>query len=342
MLRNPSLPTIAGFLGIDVSKDRLDVLLLRDQRRAGQRFTNTPTGFEKLDQWVNRRCPSEAVHVCLEATGCYSEAVAENLIARGYTVNVVNPLRIKRFGESQLQRNKTDKLDAALIADYCRRMQPHPWVPPTPEVRGLQELVRHLEDLLLARQQAANRLEAARAGSSVATHLQTQITLLEAQIAETKRAIAAYLEDVPELKQQKTLLRSIPGIGILTIARLIATCRDLRAFTDAGQLVAFAGLNPRQKQSGTSVAGPTMISRMGSASLRAALYMPAISALRHNPVIRAFAARLRERGLRGKAVVVAAMRKFLHLVVGVLKSGRPFDPGFMGSPQPSSRTSCAG
>ncbi len=342
MLRNPSLPTSAGFLGIDVSKASLDVMLLRDQRREGQHFTNTPTGFEKLDHWVNRRLKGETVHVCLEATGCYSEAVAENLIARGYTVSVVNPFRIKKFGESQLQRNKTDKLDAALIADYCRRMQPHPWVPPTPEVRGLQELVRHLEDLLLARQQAANRLEAARAASSVATHLQTQITLLDAQIAETKRDITAYLDDVPELKQQKTLLRSIPGIGILTIARLIAACRDLRAFTDAGQLVAFAGLNPRQKQSGTSVIGPTMISRMGSASLRAALYMPAISALRHNPVIRAFAARLRERGLRGKAVVVAAMRKLLHLVVGVLKSGRSFDPGFVASLQPSGDTGCAG
>jgi transposase len=192
----------AGFVGIDVSKAHLDVLLLQGDRREGQRFTNTPEGHDKLHKWLARRLPASEVHVCLEATGRYSEAVAGNLMERGYTVSVMNPARIKKFGESQLQRNKTDKLDAALIAEYCQRMQPPPWQPPSPEVRELQFLVRHLEDLKLMRQQVLNRMEAIPEEISVVGHFQKQQAMLDEQIDETKRAIAEHLKRCPDLKQQ--------------------------------------------------------------------------------------------------------------------------------------------
>jgi transposase len=327
-MSNETLTTIIGRLGIDVSKAYLDVLLLYKERREGQRFTNTPEGYEKLHKWLSRRLQPNEVHICLEATGRYSEAAAETLLKLGYTVSVINPGRIKKFGESQLQRNKTDKLDAALIAEYCQRMQPPPWQPPSAEVRELQFLVRHLEDLKLMRKQVSNRLEAIPAEVSVADHFHQQLAMLNQQIEDTKHAIADHLKQYPNLKQQTELLKTIPGIGLQTIAKLIAECRDLGAFRAPGQLVAFAGLNPQQYQSGTSVVKQTTISRVGSASLRAALYMPAVSALQHNPVIRAFGERLRKRGVRGKAVIVAAMRKLLHLVAGVLKLGRPFEPGY--------------
>jgi len=330
MLSTPEAPAVRGHVGIDVSKDHLDVLLLLGDKREGKQFTNTPTGFEKLRQWLERRLKPAEIHLCLEATGRYSEAIAQFGIEQGYRVSIVNPGRIKKFGESHLQRNKTDKLDAALIADYCRRMQPPAWIPPTPEVRDLQILVRHLDDLMQCRQQARNRLHAIPPIDPVVTHWKAQIEILDAQIQDVKQRIAAHLDSHPDLKQQKDLLDSIPGIGTLTIAKLIAECRDLRSFPGARQLVAFAGLNPRIIESGSSVAKKPGISRMGSASLRAALYMPAVTALRYNPVIRAFTERLRERGVRGKALVVAAMRKLLHLVVGVLKSGRPFDPAYSG------------
>jgi transposase len=210
-------------------------------------------------------------------------------------------------------------------------MQPPQWIPPTAAVRELQALERHLDDLKLMRQQTTNRLQSALQTPIILEHLQAQLALLDEQLKKTKQAILAHVNACPELKEQTTLLCSIPGLGVQTIAKLIAECRDLRAFTDAGQLVAFAGLNPRQRESGKTVVKQTIISRVGSASLRAALYMPAVSALQHNPIIRDFVARLRRRGVRGKAVVVAAMRKLLHLVVGVLKSGRPFDPNYIGS-----------
>ncbi len=315
-----------GYVGIDVSKAGLDVLLLRGTQREGQHFTNTPTGYAKLRGWLSRRLKAAQVHVCLEATGPYSEGVAEYLYGQGYTVSVVNPARIKGYAASQLQRNKTDKLDAALIADFCRSQQPAAWTPPPPEIRALQQLVRHLEDLGNARQQAQNRLENPSQAAPVIAHLQAQVTLLEQQVAQTRKAISDLLDQHPDLKQQTDLLRSIPGLGDLTIGKLLAECRDVRAFRDVRQLVAFAGLNPRQHVSGSSIHRRPHISRTGSASLRAALYMPALSAMRHNPLLRAFADRLRARGLHGKALVVAVMRKLLHLVFGVLKSGQPFDP----------------
>lgn len=159
MLSTNPTQLLKGFAGIDVSKATLDVLLLQEDKREGKRFTNTSEGFEKLRQWLGRRLKPEEIHLCLEATGRYSEAVAVYGVAQGYRVSVVNPARIKKYGESHLQRNKTDKLDAALIADYCRWMQPPAWIPPTPEVRELQILVRHLEDLTHTRQQIRNRLE---------------------------------------------------------------------------------------------------------------------------------------------------------------------------------------
>jgi transposase len=326
--RNEQAASAQGYIGIDVSKAKLDVMLLFGERREGQTFANSPEGFERLHKWIRRRLDAACVHVCLEATGRYSDAVAESLVEHGYTVSVINPARIKKFGESQLQRNKTDKLDAALIAEYCQRMQPPSWTPPSPEVRELQALVRHLEDLKTARQQAVNRLKASASLPAIIEHLKAQIALLTAQIAEVEGSVSEHLEAHRELKEQRDLLDSIPGVGDLTIARLIAECPTLRTFTDAGQLVAFAGLNPRQHQSGESVQKKTGISKVGSASLRAALYMPAVTAMKHNPIIRVFADRLRSRGVHGKALIVAAMRKLLHVVVGVLKSGKPFNPSF--------------
>lgn len=316
-----------GYVGVDVSKDRLDVLLIRDAQREGQHFTNSPTGYAKLQQWLSRRLKAQQVHVCLEATGQYSEGVAEFLHAQGYKVSVVNPARIAGYAHSQLRRNKTDKLDAELIAEFCRTQQPEAWSPPPPEIRHLQALVRHLEDLTSAHTQVKNRLAVPQQSSPVLEHWQGQLALLDQQIEATKQAIAQHIDQHPKLKADKDLLCSIAGLGITTIAKLLAECRDLSSFS-VRQLVACAGLNPRQHRSGSSVAKRPVLSRTGSASLRAALYMPALSAMRHNPVLRAFAQRLRARGVVGKPLVCAVMRKLLHLVVGVLKSGQPFDPNW--------------
>jgi transposase len=318
------------YVGIDVSKASLDVGVLDGTQREHAQFSNDAAGFVKLQRFLKKR--RGQVAVCLEATGTYGEGVAEFLHAAGYRVSVVNPARIKGYAQSQLSRNKTDKLDAYLIADFCRTQQPSAWTPPSAEIRALLALVRHLEDLEQSRSQCANRLSAGRATPTVETHLRAQLSLLVQQIAQTKQAIQDHIDQHPELKHQRDLLASIPGIGNLTAGKLLAEFRSITDFDNVRQLVAFAGLNPRQHVSGSSVRQASHISKCGRASLRAALYMPAIVAKRHNPILRAFAQRLEAHGLTGLQLIVALMRKLLHLAYGILKSGQPFDPNFAALP----------
>jgi len=314
------------YIGIDVAKDELVVCVLNAQNEADETTVpNTKSGINKLHRWL-KKAGVKAGHVCLEATGVYSDAAAEELHKRGYTVSVVNPARIKAYAQSQMRRNKTDALDAALIADYCRTQSPPAWEPPTPEVKQLRLYVRHLDDLKTERQRARNRRDT-QPEATLVKQLQAQIALLDKQIKQTEELIRDHVNKHPDLKQQRDLLASIPGIGHLTAIILLAELGDIKRFDDVRQVVAFVGLNPRLHQSGKKrvQAG---ISRMGRASLRAALYMPALSARRNNPLLRAFANRLEAQGLKGKQVVVAVMRKLIHLAYGILKSGRAFDANY--------------
>jgi transposase len=239
---------------------------------------------------------------------------------------VVNPAQIKAFGQSQLSRTKTDKADAALIARFCQMHRPPAWTPPRAEARALQALVRRLESLEQMRLMEHNRLEAGPAMAAVKASLETTIAFLDAQIKDTKRQIKEHINEHPWLKGQRDLLVSIPGIADTTAAALLAELLDVSLFTGARQAAAFAGLVPRIRQSGSSVRGRPCLSKIGSGRLRKALYLPAIVALRCNPLVKAMGARLSVSGKSKMLIVGAAMRKLLHLAFGVLKSGKPFDP----------------
>lgn len=317
-----------AWVGIDVAKDTLEVVLLREADEQHMRQPNSVQGFRSLDNFLKKRCGQEG-SVCLEATGLYGDGVAEYLYQRGYRVSVVNPARIKAYGASLLLRNKTDRVDARLIAQYCRTQQPEPWTPLPAEVKELRALLRHLDDLQTMRLQEHNRAQAGEPSTTVQQQLQQHIAFLDQQIAQLKEQINDHFDQHPHLKQQRDLLVSIPGIGDITAARLLVEVRDIQSFESGRQLAAFVGVTPRQHQSGTSVHRASHISKQGHAMLRAALYMPALSAKRHNPLIRALAERLRQRGHSEMSILLAAMHKLLHLVYGVLKSGEPFDPDFL-------------
>lgn len=314
-------------LGIDISKAKFDVALLRAGKLRHKVFPNRPEGFAQLAAWLAKQGVTK-LHACLEATGTYSDELALFLHDGGHLVSLVNPACIKAFAQSQLVRTKTDKVDAGVIARFCAAQDPPPWVPPAPEVRHLQALMRRLESLTEMRQQEVNRLAGGPKAPEVIASLKEHIEYLDREIGETKKLARDHIEGHPELKRQQELLTSIPGIAELTAAKLLAEVTDWSAFDSARQVAAYAGLTPRQRISGSSVRGKSRLSKTGNAKLRGALYMPAVVAIRRNPVIKAFCARLRERGLRGKALVGAAMRKLLHQVYGVLKSGRNFDPDY--------------
>jgi transposase len=318
----------ACVVGIDVSKRKLDIALLIDGKRKSKVFDNTTTGHAALSQWlVDRGAMQERTHICLEATGPYSEVVAIALVQARWRVSVVNPARIKGFAQGELARNKTDRADAALLARFCVAMRPGLWEPPSVQLRQLRAWVDRLQALKDMRQQELNRIEALEASEQqeLIAHVKHHVTWLDGEIAKLERDIDDHIDRHPELKRDALLLHSIPGIGNTTVAKVLAYAGDVRRFANAKALAAFIGLTPRQRISGSSVKGRTMMSRSGHAQLRRALYMPGLVARRHNPVLKAFGDRLSAAGLAPKAVVGAVMRKLAHLIYGVINSGRPFD-----------------
>jgi transposase len=313
------LPT----LGIDISKDSFHVELSVNEKLRHRKFSNRKDGFAELRAWLIKHKAS-LVHACLEATGPYSEALAQYLHQQGYTVSVVNPAQIKAFGKSELLRNKDDRPDAGLIRRFCEKQRPAPWTPPPPHLRELQALTRHLENLQETRQQQQNRLDAT-STKSVVKSLRKLMAHLDVEILRTEQQIAAHIDEHPDLKQQCQLLESIPGIGQRTAAKLLAEIENINQYQSARQVAAYAGLTPRNYRSGT-LRGRTRLSKTGNARVRKALFLPAIVARQHNPIVNAFCGRLAQRGKTKMQIVGAAMRKLIHIAFGVLKSGKMFDP----------------
>ncbi len=319
-------------LGIDVAKETLDIALSDGIHMNHNQFLNTEKGHEQLELWLRKQTDS-VVHVCLEATGQYGDGVAEYLFAQGFPVSVVNPARIKHYANSKLRRNKTDKADAQLIAEYCIREKPAVWTPPPTSFKDLQALVRHLDDLQGAFRQESNRLQSGVHTPFVVNSLVSTCNFLDEQIKQTKKAIQEHIDQHEDLKNMQNLIVTIPGIGKLTAAKLLGEIRNIFDFQSARQLAAYAGLTPRNFLSGTSVHKKSRLSKTGNSNLRKALYMPAVVSRRCNPIVHSFCDRLVQSGLQPMEVIGAAMRKLLHLVFGVLKSGRPFDPNYLNKMQ---------
>ena len=315
-----------GILGIDISKAKFDVaLMVAGKVKKTHLFENAQDGFESLSGWLQKQGIS-SVSACMEATGCYGDALAAYLHDQGFVVSVVNPAQIKSFSGAQLSRVKTDKADAKLIAQFYQQMSPAPWSPPPMHVRELQALVQRLSALAQMERQEQNRMGTAPAviRSSIATMLAT----IKAEIKTVEAMIRDHVDRHPDLKNQSELLESIPGIGKATIFRVLAFIGDVQRFDHAKALAAFVGVNPTVHQSGSSVRGKPHLSKKGNSVIRKALYMPAIVARRYNPVIKEFADRLKNAGKPNMLIIGAVMRKLLHIIYGVLKSGIPFDPAW--------------
>lgn len=315
-------------VGIDISKAKLDVALYQDERYYGATFSNNQDGYRRLVKWLKKR-RAKGAHVCIEATGRYGEEVALYLHGRGYPVSVVNPARIKAYGISQLKRNKTDQEDAKVIAHFCATQQPSLWVPPPPEVRELQALTRHLESLKADRTREMNRMQSGVPSDTVLQSIDEHIAFLDDQIAALEKQTNNLIDQHPSLRQKRELLSSIPGIGDNTAAKFLAEVPDVSRFDSAAQLAAFAGLTPRNHHSGSSVHRRGRLVKTGNIRFRTAFFMPALSAMRCNPIIQALVKRLDARGKNRMTIVGAVMRKLVHLAYGVLKHSQPFDPNYL-------------
>lgn len=312
-------------LGIDVAKATLAVALRTAAATWRHKHcANTTAGHAELLAWLRRHARG-TVHACLEATGAYGDAVAIALHEAGHTVSVLNPSVMAAYAASRLSRTKTDRVDAELIAQYGEAHRPPAWTPPPRELRVLQALVRRLDALHDMRTQDANRL-AAGPEPAVRASIDATLAHFDAQIAQLQAQIRDHFDQHPPLRAQRDLLTSIPGIGDSTAAVLLGELLDIKRFQSARQVAAFSGVVPRIRQSGTSVRRRGALCKVGPGRLRKALYFPALTALRCNPTIQVFAARLRRAGKPKMVIVAAVMRKLIHLVFGVIRSGCGYQP----------------
>jgi transposase len=320
---------IVDVVGIDVGKKDLHAVLLQGEKSSLKSASNSATGIAQLIQWLKNR-KVERAHVCMEATGGWSESVALALHQSGHVVSIVNPSRIKAFAQSEMLRTKTDAVDAAMIARFCRMHAPDPWLPPAPEIVALRGLVRRHESLSRMRAEEQTRLQAPTGTPTVRESIESVISHLTSEIQRVDREIEQLFKNHPGLREQRRLLTSIPGIGKTTAARILGEAPNIAEYRDVKAIAAFAGLSPRHYQSG-SLRRPSRLAKAGNAQLRRALYWPAITAMRCNPIVARFADRLRQRDKTNMLIIGAAMRKLLVLAYGVLKSGKNFDPAYVGS-----------
>jgi len=308
------------WVGIDVSKDHLDICVLEDTGEiTSKRVENDEQGFKEIMIDLDKQDP----HIVLEATGVYHLQVQQSLQEHGLRLSVMNPRQIVGFAKSYNRRNKTDKVDAVLLAQFAKERQPE--LSPALRTDYAKGILRELQALKDDMTRLKNRLGAAQSGlnhKSVKASLKRRLE----QLQEEKESLEKELEQALDgQKADIELLESIPGIGKLTACSLLAEIGDIRRFQSASHLVAWAGLTPKQHESGKFKAY-TAISRMGSAILRRLLYMPALSALRFNPRIRDFYNRLLDKGKPKMVALVAAMAKLLRIVFGVLLSNQVFKP----------------
>lgn len=317
-------------LGIDISKLSMDVTLQKGEQgncqRLHKRFANNKQGIEHLLAWLVSQ-EVVGLHVCMEATNVYWEKVAAALCNADYRVSVVNPRRIKGFGMSQMQRNKTDKVDSEVIAAYCAAMNPAGWEAPSGMQRKLRALERHRMDLKRTITQQKNRQKTL-SDEDVCASLQRVLDALVAELKGVEKQMDELTTQQQEFREQKHLLLRVIGIGPKSANMLLAEVPEMGEYESARAVAADAGVTPAHHQSGTSVNRKTKISKMGKSVVRGELHMPALNAMRTNPILRAFAERLRAAGKPEPVIICAVVRKLIHICYGVLKHKKPFDPNY--------------
>jgi transposase len=313
------------YVGVDVAKETLEVADVSGSR--GRSFANREAGIQEFLSWLPHAFPEGEVRLIMEPTSTYHHLLVHALAAQDLVYTLINPANTAAFSQVQGKRAKTDPVDARLLASFGESRQPKPTPPPEEHQEGLKALRRHLVWLEKELQAARNRLDTASFSpwtpQEVLDSLERTIQQLEEEIKLVRAGMASQQEQNQEWTRQMELLTTIPGVGEQTARLLLTELPPVARCPSARTWAAFCGLNPEPRQSGKG--HYSRLSRKGTARVRAGLYLPAVSALRWNPVVKALGERLRGRGQTGRVRIVAAMHKLLRLCFGVLKSGRPFD-----------------
>ncbi|WP_052738884.1 IS110 family transposase [Pontibacter korlensis] len=326
-------------VGVDVSKDSLEVTfstLEMDRRvkvKATRKFANTPAGFKQLQRWLeSKRAAQVELRLLMEATGVYYEQLAWFLFQQGYQVSVVLPTKAKRYLQALGHRSKNDKIDARGLAQMGLEQLLELWQPLSPNIYQLRLLTRQLEEFTNQRTVCLNQLHALHHGAlvvkQVERNLQKMVRVLENSLQELEEAIGELLYQDPLLAERVDKMLSIKGVGLKTVAVLLAETNGFATFERQGQLVSYAGYDVVEHQSGLR-AGRTRISKKGNAHIRRAMHMPALSAVRfQEPRFVALYERLVKRGKTKMQAYVAVQRKLLVLLWTLWRKNEAYDPRY--------------
>jgi transposase len=318
-------------IGIDVSKAKLDCAWLRqDNKLKTKVFANQQTGWKELLDWAKTQTNAETseLQFVMEATGIYHENLATWLYDNGAIVSIVNPAQVKYYAQSLGNRSKNDKKDSIVLARFGLKEQPAPWQPAPQELRVLKALLTRLDAVEKDLQRKHNRQEKALVSDTplqVLASIEQMIKHLETEQQALEKLIDEHIKSHKNLKDNKTLLESIPGVGNVVAGRMLMLV-GTHSFKDAHQCAAYLGLVPVQKESGSSIKGRSQLAKNGNGAIRAKLYMAAITATRYNPDIKAQYERLTKKGKSKMSALGAAMRKLVQICFGVLKHQQPYQP----------------
>ena len=302
------------YVGIDVSKDRLDVAVLGERQE--KQVSNTQKGIAELVQWMLELQPELIV---VEATGGYQRAVVEALFHAGLCVAVVNPARARQFARASGLLAKTDKLDAQVLAVFGERMQPKPYT-------GKSEAEKHLGALLVRRKQVEEMLKAEQnrlrtTSPSLKSSVEQVILCLKEQKKRLDEQIQQFLQEQQAWQEQTEILGSAPGVGPVTTATLLAELPELGKM-DRKRIAALVGVAPMNYDSGKKRGYRK--TKGGRTYVRSVLYMSTLVATRYNPLIRAQYQHLLKRGKEKKVALTACMRKFLTILNAMIRDQQPF------------------
>jgi transposase len=309
--------TAPCFIGIDVSKDHLDVHL-RPQADSF-RLANDPAGIAAL---IGRLLPLAPAGIVLEATGGYEALLVGELAAAGLAPALVNPRQARDFARATGRLAKTDRIDAAALAHFAEALRPQPKPLPDEAARAFAALLARRRQLVEMRAAEQNRLGTAPT-AAVRRDVQRHVAWLTRQLARLDKELGEAVQASPLWQAKEDLLRGVPGIGPTVARCLLAELPELGSLSGR-QAASLAGLAPRNRDSGSyrgrrSIAG-------GRAGVRSALYMASLSAARYNPALRGFYRRLRAAGKLAKVALIAVARKLLTMVNAMLRDGRPWSP----------------
>ena len=311
--------------GIEVSAREL---VVAGEGKATRRFANTAAGHAALLRMLQRG--DGVVRVVLEATGLYGLDLALALSGQaGVEVMVANPRAVRHFAQAMMQRSKNDQLDAMVLREFGARMPFTVWPRPQQSTLKLWAIARRLKALTEMCTAEKNRRHAAGASRAIPAIVRQDIArslqFHERAIRRLRHQALACITEDGQLRHRYEQLRSVPGIGEVSAIQMLAELMLLPADRDVRQWVAYAGLDPREHSSGSSVRKYTRISKVGNRHLRQALYMPALSALRCEPHLRGFYRHLLERGKSKRQAIMAVARKLLHAIYGMFRSQSTYD-----------------